>query len=91
MLTLVASAYDTTVKFCASSTQYAPEILTQVAKNAAKVAIPTILLLAATNMPGAEAGPLAYASCMAGCAAMPPLCAAGGWAACLPLLAMPTP
>lgn len=60
-------------------------------KNMNKIAIPAILLFAATNLQYAEAGPLAYASCMAGCAAMPPICAAGGWAACLAALAAPTP
>lgn len=44
-----------------------------------------------TSIKGAYAGPVAYAACMAGCAAMPPICAAGGWAACLTALAAPTP
>ena len=56
-----------------------------------KIAIPLILFVAANNAQGADAGPLAYAAGMAGCAAMPPVCVAGGWAACLALLAAPTP
>ena len=37
-----------------------------------------------------DAGPLAYASCLAGCAAMGPF-APACWAACLPVLALPSP
>lgn len=69
----------------------ASKAMRNILENVTKVAIPAILLFAASSAPGTEAGPIAYAACMAGCAAMPPVCAAGGWAACLAALAAPTP
>ncbi len=51
-------------------------------------AIPVIVVLGSLSK--AEAGPLAYTSCMVGCAAMGPF-AAACWPACLPILALPTP
>lgn len=63
----------------------------QVLRNINKIAISALIIYATSYVTGAEAGPVAYASCMAGCAAVPPICAAGGWAACLAALAAPTP
>jgi|GEM_PF-2165621 len=41
--------------------------LPTVAKVLNKVAIPAIILFALSNIPGASAGPLAYATCVSGC------------------------
>lgn len=55
-----------------------------------KRVIPFVFLLMSTMIQGADGGPLLYASCIAGCAAMgvfAPAC----WPSCLPLLAVPGP
>jgi hypothetical protein len=64
----------------------------QMASNAAKIAIPAILMAGAMYAKQAEAGPIAYASCMAIClgatlGGFAPACAV----ACAPALAAPTP
>lgn len=65
-------------------------LLPKISRNLTKIAIPIIVMVAISQMPTAEAGPLAYASCMAGCTAMgifAPVC----WPACIPVLAIPGP
>lgn len=54
------------------------------------VALPAVALVVASQMGAVDAGPIAYASCMAGCVASGPF-APFCWAACLPILAAPTP
>ena len=63
---------------------------TRILPVAAKLLLVALPLFVLANIPGAEAGPLAYASCMAGCIAMGPF-APACWPACLPILALPTP
>jgi hypothetical protein len=66
----------------------------KIAKKLALVAIPTIGLYALSNIPGTEAGPVAYATCLAACGGAT---AVGGPISlaciltCLPFLAAPTP
>lgn len=55
-----------------------------------KIALGSIAIFALASIPAASAGPIAYASCMAGCAAMGPF-APACWPACLVALAAPTP
>lgn len=60
--------------------------------NVAKVALPAIALVSLAYANSAEAGPIAYAACIASCSAGTfgigtPACLAG----CLPLLMAPTP
>ena len=62
----------------------------RIAKNISKVVLPMLIFYTMSHIPGADAGPLAYASCLAGCAAMGPI-APACWAACLPILALPGP
>lgn len=50
----------------------------------------TLALVAAVCVQPTLAGPLMYASCIAGCAASGPF-APACWAACVPLLAVPGP
>lgn len=69
--------------------RFSPSLL-GIANNLHKIALPAIALLALSSMQGAEAGPLMYASCLAGCAASGPF-APACWAACLPILAIPGP
>lgn len=59
-------------------------------RKTALLAIPVLMLYGAQHAKFAEAGPLAYAGCLAGCAAMGPF-AVACWPACLPILALPTP
>jgi len=65
----------------------------QMLNNVTKIALPAIALVAiATQMTKVEAGPLAYAACVAECMALTlggflPLCLAG----CGPILMAPTP
>jgi hypothetical protein len=65
--------------------------LPQIGRNLNKLAIPTILLFGLSFAQGAEAGPIAYATCVTACGALfaplVPVCIAS----CLPLLAAPTP
>lgn len=67
----------------------------QIVRNVSRIALPAIALAGMSMLRGAEAGPIAYAACVAlCCGTFPPLipvllpsCAAG----CAPLLALPTP
>lgn len=65
-------------------------IAVNTANNLTKIAIPLIAVASLASMPSADAGPLAYASCMAGCAATGPF-APACWSACLIALGLPTP
>ena len=66
-----------------------------VVKNLNKIAVPAITFFALSNIPGVDGGPLAYATCVAGC--MPIISGMAGPAAiacfnwCLPLLPLPGP
>lgn len=64
--------------------------LPRIAANVNQWAIPIVALCAFVYAQGVEAGPLMYASCIAGCIAMGPF-APACWAACLPVLAIPGP
>ena len=56
------------------------------AKAAAALVVSTVAIEALSNIPGAEAGPVTYAACIAACGvATGPACASC-LAACLPLL-----
>ena len=60
--------------------------------NINKIAIPVIFALGLSFIPGADAGPMAYAACTTLCLGfatpvMAPLCVSG----CLPTLYLPTP
>ena len=66
----------------------------KIASTVSKVALPAIALFAMANIPGAHAGPAAYAVCVEVCfaslawfPALLPVCVFG----CLPLLGAPTP
>jgi len=85
---------------CQSIQQYIPTqeavvqkfstMIPNMARNLTKIAVPTVVMLGLSLVEGADAGPLMYASCMVGCAAMgafAPAC----WPACIPLLAVPGP
>lgn len=69
------------------------------AKNVQKVAIPVFVLYCASNMPQAEAGPVAYGACLTACLAAgaiatgPAMCCLACCCAeaCTPLLVAPTP
>ena len=65
-------------------TAYLPKLATpnQMLNNLTKVALPAIALVAASNARVADAGPIVYAICVAGCIALqpgnpvwPPICA----------------
>ncbi len=71
---------------CAAAIQQSASKLQTLMGGVSRVALPAIALVVVMQLASTEAGPLTYASCMAGCAAMPPVCVGGGWAACLPLL-----
>jgi hypothetical protein len=60
------------------------------ANNLAKVAIPLIVTAALASIPSADAGPLAYAACIAACISSGPL-AIACWLGCTPILTAPTP
>lgn len=63
-----------------------------IARNLNKIAIPAILLLGASLVQGAQAGPLEYSACVTGCTFFAtPAAFPGCVAACLPLLFLPTP
>jgi hypothetical protein len=53
------------------------------------LALTALALLALSNIPKADAGPITYASCMAGCALMPPPFIPACTVACLTVLANP--
>lgn len=68
--------------------------ISSIARNISKVALPAIALFAMSNLPGADAGPMAYGLCvevcfvsLAWCPPLLPACVFG----CLPLLGAPTP
>lgn len=67
----------------------------RIAHNLNKVAIPAFVLFLLSNVPGADAGPLAYAVCVGGCApvisglAGPVALACINW--CAPILFLPGP
>ena len=60
------------------------------ARNIGKIALPLIAFSSLSILPSADAGPLAYASCIAGCAATGPF-AGACWSACLIALGLPSP
>jgi hypothetical protein len=65
---------------------------TALKRNAEKITIAAVVLIAASHVPGAEGGPIAFAACMSIClaatwGAFAPACAA----ACAATLAAPTP
>ncbi|MCB0748750.1 MAG: hypothetical protein KDC90_14915 [Ignavibacteriae bacterium] len=69
-------------------------ILPRIAYNVSRLAVPAIALFAMSNIPGAEAGPIAFAECCQACMfyipSFPPTilaCITG----CSPLLIAPTP
>jgi hypothetical protein len=84
---LISTPSHTTIS---SSGNQLTRFVGNTANNLAKVAIPLIVTAALASIPSADAGPLAYASCMAGCAAMGPF-APACWSACLIALGLPTP
>ena len=90
MINIVSNKFGLSVDF-RLGVQGISGAVAQIARNVARVALPALVLAVACQAKSVEAGPIAYAACMAGCAAMPPICAAGGWAACLAALAAPTP
>ena len=69
----------------------------QLVRNVSKIAVPTIMLVIASNVNGADAGPILYAACLAGCNAavaagtLTPIGIVLCFNACLPLLAAPSP
>lgn len=84
-------------------TPYMPTIQAPSARSlvtgAAVVATAAVALHVISNIPQAEAGPIAYASCVAGCEALATVATGGPGAAfimqciqaCLPALYLPTP
>lgn len=66
------------------------DIPSNIMKKATMVAVPALLLFGTQFTQFADAGPAAYLSCLAGCAAMGPF-APACWSACLAALALPTP
>ncbi len=68
-------------------------------RTVAAIALPMLAICAIESIPVAEAGPIAYASCVAGCEALATVATGGPGAAfigqciaaCWPVLAMPTP
>ena len=77
------------------------KILSRVVKGVNQLAVPIIALEALGCLPKASAGPVAYASCVAGCEALAAISTAGFGAtiatlkacisACLPILGAQTP
>ena len=72
-----------------TSTKFSISIPT-ILSNINKIAIPAILLVGLSYIQAAEAGPIAYAACMAACGTTGPFVAAC-WVGCVPLLTMPGP
>lgn len=61
-----------------------------IASNLSKIAIPVIAILALSNFPVADGGPLSYAACILTCTGTgpgAPLC----WTLCGPILFLPGP
>lgn len=64
--------------------------LSLVARRVRTIALPSVALLAALNVPGAEAGPGFYAMCVAGCTVLAPPLHPMCYMSCLPAMLTPT-
>jgi len=89
MLSGISQAIPSMGQYIPSTEQVAQKFTTNlptIAKNLSKVALPALALIALSNMATAEAGPIAYVTCMASCP-INPCCSV----TCLPLLFAPGP